>query len=277
MTDTILPNPQNTLDATIRAARLADPVVKHDGGRTHVFVPNDFMLEDITDPHTPPPYIKQSISLSDRSSFIAYINRFKDERTILVADYDSLSINGYLDYHNASEPSDPTLEALDPMPVTHRARFSIKESLEYARWSLMEGAMHSQQDFALFIEENVFDIVHPDHAEIIEICRDLEATQGAQFKSRTRLENGDLSFKYESETRITNDVVVPEEIRLSIPLFYGEEPTEIRAKFRFRVSDGGLKLGFKWHRVEYQRQDKFHEMAMEASNETACDLFMGSI
>lgn len=276
MTETpTYPDPKGALDAAIEAARIADPIINHTHGRKHAFVPEGFRLEDISDPDRLPPYIKQSITLNDRSSLIAYVNKFSDQRSILIANYDASTITARLDWH-ADSVADDAYGALSAQANQHTATFKIANSLEYARWSKMEGEMHSQADFALFIEENVSDIIWPDHGEIIEICRDLEATQGAQFKSRTRLENGDTAFKYETETRVTNDVVVPDEIRLSIPLYFGEDPTEIRAKFRFRVSGGGLLLGFKWHRVEYQRQAKFQEMAHDASEQTSRPVFFGA-
>lgn len=276
MTETpTYPDPRGALDTAIEAARIANPIIVHANGRKHAFVPDGFTLADISDPDRLPPYIKQSITLNDRSSLINYVNRFSDQRSILIANYDTSTITARMDWH-ADSVADDAYGPLSAQPNQHTATFKIANSLEYARWSKMEGEMHSQADFALFIEENVSDITDPDHGEIIEICRDLEATQGAQFKSRTRLENGDTAFKYETETRVTNDVVVPDEIRLSIPLYYGEEPTEIRAKFRFRVSDGGLLLGFKWHRVEYQRQAKFQEMAFDASGQTGRPIFFGA-
>lgn len=264
--------PRDALDASIEGARLADPVIDHGDGRKHAFVPERFQLQDISDPHRLPPYIKQSITVNDRASLIGYVNRFSDDRSILIANYEASTITARLDWHSDNQAA----TELAAQPNVHVATLKIASSLEYARWSEMEGKMHSQEEFAIFIEENVSDIIDPEHATIIEICRDLEATQGAQFKSRTRLENGDLSFKYETETRVTNDVVVPDEITLAIPLYYGEEPTEIRAKFRFRVNGGGLQLGFKWHRVEYQRQAKFQEMAHDAAEQTGRPVFFGA-
>ncbi len=111
-------------------------------------------------------------------------------------------------------------------------------------------------------------MVDPEAASLIEICRDLEATQGINFKSGVRLDNGDRTFTYEDETKVKNELVVPSEIKLAIPLYYGEEPTIITAKFRFRVKPGALYFGFTWHRVEYQRQAKFRELATLAADET---------
>lgn len=153
----------------------------------------------------------------------------------------------------------------------------MRDSEEYKRWEKAEGEFHTQSEFAVFIEENVTDVASPDHSVLLEICRDLEATQGAKFKSGVRLDNGDRTFTYENETQIKNDMVVPTKIKLTIPLYQGEEPTEITANFRFRVRPDGLYLGFTWHRVEYQRQAVFQQVATQAANETGLPLFFGRI
>lgn len=275
MTDTTTLDPRSALDTAIDAARLANPTIKFEDERSFVFVPEGYDLKETTHGDLLDNHIKQKPLLHDRTSLCTYVNRFKDERSVLFADYDASTISAHLDYHHSNEFDREGLSESAPSHNNHVSTLRIRQSEEFARWAGMEGKMHSQAEFALFIEENVTDIITPEHGEMIEICRDLEATQGSSFKSRTRLENGDLSFKYETETRVTSDVVVPSEIALLIPLYYGEDPTEIRAKFRFRVSEGGLLLGFNWHRVEYERQAKFHEMAYDAAETTGLPVFFG--
>lgn len=264
-------DPRAALDTAIDAARLASPEINLLDGRSFAFVPNGYSLNETTSPDRLRDHVRAATVMDDRTSLIGYVNRFSDARSILFADYDASTIKACLDWHHANDAETP----LAPQQAAHGAVLRIRQSEEFARWSAMEGDMHSQAEFALFIEENVFDISDPDHAQIIEVCRDLEASQDSSFKSRTRLENGDMAFKYETDTRVTNSVVVPNEIGLSIPLYHGEAPTEIRAKFRFRVSGGGLLLGFKWHRVEYQRQAKFREMAFDASEQTGRPVYFG--
>ena len=262
-------SPCHALDAAIDAARLATPVVDHDDGRKHVFVPNGYDLKEVTDPNHLPPHIKQKITVDDRASLTAYANRFSDQRSIIIADYDSGKIAAHLDWHADNE------HELAPQHSAHSVTLALRDSEEYKRWSKMENALHTQQEFAFFIEENVADVIDPDASTLLEICRELEATQGASFKSGTRLDNGDRSFIYENETRAKNEMVVPTEIKLAIPLYQGEEPTTITAKFRFRVKPDALYLGFNWHRVEYQRQAKFSELATVAADETGLPVFFG--
>ena len=260
---------RHTLDAFIDAARLAQPLIAHEDGRRHVFVPKGYDLREVTDPTHLPGHIRQRVSVDDRASLTAYANRFSDTRSLLMADYDSGTIAAHLDWHADND------HALAPQHSAHSVTLGLRDSEEYARWAAMENALHTQQDFAIFIEENVADVSDPDAATLLEICRELEATQGASFKSGTRLDNGDRAFLYENETHVKSEMVVPSEIRLAIPLYQGEAPSTITAKFRFRVKPDALYLGFTWHRVEYQRQATFRQMATTAAEETGLPVFFG--
>jgi hypothetical protein len=130
---------------------------------------------------------------------------------------------------------------------------------------------------AAFLEENAVDVVDPEPAVLIEISRDLEGTQGVTFKSSTRLENGDRSFVYETETRAKGDIRVPREFTLEIPLYEGEEPTSLRCAFRWRISGGALQMGFQWRRVEYQRRAHFAQIANAAAEATGRPVFFGRV
>lgn len=266
--------PENALNAAIKAARIASPVIEGPHGARHILVPEGFRLEAAHDPHALPPHIiKTAVVVDQRASLSAYVNRFSDERSILIADYDSGSIKAVLDWHydNGLEEA----EVLEPQPREHTCTLKLRPSEEFKRWAEMENTFHGQAEFAAFLEENAVDVIDPEPAILIEISRDLEGTQGVTFKSSTRLENGDRSFVYETETRAKGDIKVPSEFVLSIPLYDGEQPVELRCAFRWRISSGQLQMGFIWRRVEYQRRAHFTQIATAAAEETGRPVFFG--
>lgn len=266
-----LGNPRAALDVALEAARLADPVIQGPHGARHIALPDGYRLHDVKDPFALPPYINATRTVVDeRASLAAYVNRFSDHRSILVADYDSGRINALLDYHGCNSEGE-----LRPGPRQHTCILKLRDSEEFQRWSKMQGKFHSQAEFAAFLEENAIDVVDPEPAVLIEISRDLEATQGVTFKSSTRLESGDRAFVYENETRVKGEVRVPREFVLNIPLYAGEGPVMLRCAFRFRINAGGLELGFEWRRVEYQRQAYFAQIATQAAEETGLPVYFG--
>lgn len=265
--------PGETLEAVLHAARIAAPVIERGEGIAYAFVPAGFKLQDIGDPHRLPPYIKQSVTVDDAESLIQYANRFSDSRSVIIADLDALSIGAVLDWHSGNQ--EPSYDPLFSMPCQHRAALKLRNSEEFARWAAMENKLHDQAVFAEFLDENSSDIIDPEPAVMIEIARDLEATQGVKFKANNRLQTGERSFSYETETHVKGDLKVPQRFRLAIPLFHGEEPTEIEASFRFRPQSDGLKLGFVWRRVEFVRQAKFREIAHRVAEATGLPVYHG--
>lgn len=258
-------------ETALAAAGMAKPMIETPDGRRLIVRPREFDVQDVSDPHRLPPRIKQKITFIDRSSLTTYAKRFQDHRSILLANYEAGTIAAHLDWHASSDHD------LEPQACDHVATLKIDDSEEFTRWNKMEGKLHSQEEFAYFVEENVSDVIDPEASDLVEICRELEATQGTAFKSGTRLENGDRTFIYETETRVKSEVSVPTEITLRIPLYHGEEPSEVRAKFRFRPSTNGLMLGFQWHRVEYARQATFRQMAHQVSEDTGLMPLFGAL
>ncbi|MCJ8138410.1 DUF2303 family protein [Falsirhodobacter halotolerans] len=269
----VIEDPRAGIEAAIEGARLADPILRLLDGRTFALTPDKHRLQDITDPHRLPPRQIQRVTLDNRRSLSDYANRFSTAASILIADYDAMTIAAHLDFHRSNQDDEEGI--LLPGACKHTATFKLLPSEEFQRWDAMEGDFHPQAEFAAFLEENSVDISMPEATVMVEISRDLEATVDQSFKSSVRLENGDRKFRFETDTRVANDVVVPREFFLNIPLYNGEPPVELRAAFRFRPTAQGLLLAFEWRRVEYQRRATFAEIAATAAEETGLPFFMG--
>ncbi|MBW4982522.1 YfdQ family protein [Mameliella sp. CS4] len=271
MTETAQTDPRAALDVALNAARLADPVIEGEHGKRFTFGPTDFKLTEIPNPHALPPHIQAQPVVDDAQSLITYANRFSSAESLLIADIDSLRVMACLDYHAGNQDSEP----LVPGPRKHTATLQLRESEEFKRWNEVQGELIDQMAFAEFLDENASDIIDPEPTVMIEIARDLEATQGVNFKSSTRLQTGERSIVYETETHTKGEMKVPTQFTLQIPLFAGEAPVDITASFRFRPSAGGLKLGFVWRRVEYRRQAEFQQVATRIAEGTGLPVVFG--
>lgn len=266
-------NPGETLETVIKGARLADP--RHFGpdGREYVALPDDFHLHELEDRAELPPWQKQRVIVDDRASLSAYANRFSDERSIIIADYDALTISARLDWNHDNQSNDVG----KPGPNEHSVTLKLRPSEEFSRWdAFVKAKFQDQETFARFLEENSSDVLHPDPATLIEISRDFEATVGQTYKTSTRLDNGDRKIFFETENRASNGVTVPKKITLHIPFYNGEEPSDLEALFRWRPSGGGaVVFALEWHRVEYARRARFTAIAYTASEETGLPVFIG--
>lgn len=265
-------NPGETLETVIKGARLADP--RHIGpdDRAYLALPDGFKLVELTDRAQLPPWQKQAVIVDDRASLSSYANRFSDERSIIIADYDALTISARLDWHHDNQ----SIHFSNPGPNDHNVTLKLRPSEEFSRWdAFVKEGFHHQEAFARFLEENSSDVHLPDPATLIEISRDFEATVGQTYKSSTRLQNGDRKIFFETDNRATNDVIVPEKITLQIPFYNGEQPSNIEAKFRWRPSGGAVVFALEWHRVEYHRRAHFSQIAYTAAEETGLPVFIG--
>jgi uncharacterized protein YfdQ (DUF2303 family) len=265
-------SPGETLETVLRAARLASPMVIGPQGRNHVMLPNDFRLHELPDDSILPSRTKQRVTVDDRASLTAYANRFSSPASILLADYDKGEISARLDWHpNNALPAFPAPDA-----DVHSVTLKLRLSEEFQRWGAFEGKLHPQEDFARFLEENSSDIGFPEAATMIELSRDFEATVGQTYKSSVRLENGDRRINFQQDSRPSGEVVIPTKFVLSIPIYNGEEPDDLTCLFRWKANgQGGILLGFQWHRVEYQRRAHFQAIATSAAEETGLPSFIG--
>lgn len=266
--------PMAALDVALISAHMAEPIRRTEDGREFAILPGEFKATEITSPHRLPPRIIQRLTTDDAQSLITYANRFSDHRSLLIADIDELAMTAALDWHRGNQDTDSPLA---PDAVKHKATLQLRESEEFRRWNAMQDHMHDQMVFAEFLDENATDIIDPEPSVMIEIARDLEATQGVVFKANTRLQTGERSLTYETETHTKGDIKVPTRFTLQIPLFDGEEPVDIVASFRFRPRPDGLKLGFVWRRVEYRRQAEFRQIAHRVAEATGLPVMFGRV
>lgn len=262
---------RGAFEVALEAARLENPVVRGEDGREHLFVPNGFSALDVTDPYRLKSSAHVNLTFDLKRSLIEYVNRFGLAGSVLLADVDAGTIRAVIDYHAASDKQKPGSVG----GLFHSATFKLRPSEEWLRWNKFEGDLHGQAEFASFLEENAVDIKRPDPADMIEISRDLEAVQGAEFKGSVRLANGDRSFAYATETKTKNDVVVPQSFVLDIPLYAGEERIELEAALRWRPTGEGIKFGFEWRRVKYQQIAYFQQIATEIVEGTGVPVFYG--
>lgn len=264
-------DPRAALDVALDAARLANPVIFGADGRMYAALPKTHGLTEIKNRSELDPWPTEALTFDDQASQIAYVNRFSDARSVLIADYSGLTVTARLDWH----PQNANPGFHTTAPDAHTATLKLLDSEEFSRWKAAEGKMHDQAEFARFLEENSADIRSPDPAVMIEIARDFEATAGSVYKSSVRLDNGDRRLTFETDTRAREDMVIPQKFELFIPVFNGEPAEPLTCLFRWRAVGGKVQLGFVWHRLEYQRRARFSQIAFAVAEATGLPVFMG--
>jgi uncharacterized protein YfdQ (DUF2303 family) len=251
------------------------------GNREFVVLPRQdgaMELKDITLPNSAavvaPQLVSQHVKLHTPHSLTDYVNRFKNDDSVVFADIAHNRIETIIDYHRqpllkqaSLAPPDPAHNPTATLSV-HRASLTLPFSLEWQTWTGISGKLMSHQAFATFLEENAVDIKNPVGADLLELCRDLQVANNVNFSSSVRM--GDITkFEYakDNDAKTRGDIALPSSIMLSIPVYFGEPPVAVMAYMRRKIDDGALYLGVQLSRAENVRQDEFHRIVGEVSSE----------
>jgi len=230
--------------ATANAAAASEPRRVTPEDVPFVVIPNDHDVIKLEDTLRFPLRTRAKVQINAADSFIAYVNKHKSDMTALY---------GLM----GEKPS--FLAVIDdnqlfcPAWREHQARYACPLSPEWLVWTSKEhnGKAKSQVDFARFIEDNLLDIVEPTAADMLAVSRTLEAKKSVQFNSGVRLDNGDVQFTFNEETKGTagkGTLEVPERFGIAIPVFEGGDKYMVDARFRYRISNGGELT--MWYELE---------------------------
>ncbi len=252
----------------IDALRIVPPVSKLKDGREVLLVPDGYKAEFMPVAPPLPERVIARRAFHDGDSLAAYVNRFKGPESLLIADVDARTISVALDYHR-----DP----VEPAAVAHVASWEMQCSQEYRQWESFEGKLHEQAEFIRFLEENVMDVHLPDPAKLLDLCRDFEAIKTVNFKASRRLDNGDREFTYAESTGTADRIAVPQKLVINIPIFHREESQELHALFRYRMREGGLQLGYEFHRLKHVFDAAFRVAAVRVAESCGLPAHFGKV
>lgn len=231
----------------------------YDTNAPFVVVPEGMKVLDLESLMPRPRRIRHAITFIDVDSFTRYFQDFRVGYLPRLFGYigaNGLNIVGVIDYDvpavvNADQEGKVT-GANAPIPAwnSHIAHLELAYHRDYATLKSMDGRMLTQQDFALFVEENLHLFQTPDSATMLEIAQELKGARNVSWKAGKRLSNGQVSLEYNESTTATtvrgHELEVPEYLVLTCPVYEGFPAHELRAAFRWHLSDDGkVSLGYR--------------------------------
>lgn len=197
------------------------------------------------------------VALTDADSFVAYVKRHmtEDGTTIwanLAKGTGSARVVAVIDDHSTT-----TL----PGWGRHRATMSLQTTPDWDHWLGQDNKWLSQDAFAEHIEDGADAIREPVAATMLEIAENFHARHGVNFKSTRRL-SGEVQFQYEENTNAqSGELTIPTTITLGLAPFEGGTPYAITARFRYRLANGNLSLGYRLIRPDRVRKAAFTDVA----------------
>lgn len=246
------------------------------------------------------PYIDQLKLVPDRrngtavitevSSFINHVNLYQLPESALFASYklDGNNLNAKIqviyDYNERTYTEG--IEATAAM-MRHRAEYNFPLSNQLKAWMSKNGTFMSQEDICYFIEDNIYDIVHPteedqifisdlkptmgDTIEVLEMARALRVNISEDFEDVIDEKNGLRSVKFTRNAvgrkADGNIATVPNFFVIRIPLFNGSEAVRILVRIKFKKTSDGNKVSWMY---ELYRLDRFLEASFKETCEKIC-------
>lgn len=228
-------------------------------GRPYFIKPTLATIEDAERWLPAPVATRATVALADADSFVAYVKRFADAGTVVFADLVNRRFEAVIDYHQKDEPR----------WCRHRATFACALTPDWLTWSKADKTVMDQEAFGLFLESNIPNIAEPAAADLVAMSLTLDAKKAVEFRSSTRLSDGQVQFKYEEsiEGRATGsqggELKIPHAFVLGLVPFVGMDPTKPRrleARFRYRIQAAKLSLWFELVRPEEVLRTAFEEL-----------------
>jgi uncharacterized protein DUF2303 len=229
---------------------------------------------------TEPERRKGTARLTEVESFIAHLNRFKEEHSCIFVDRNpkAPSMLAVLDYHEALKPTQlfggGVRQDGRPRFGEHRSHYAFPVSDAWKIWSSMNGHEFDQGAFAQFIEDNLADVAVPEVAresaraqtfmatfrcnfggpeKILQLSRGLTVHVGDKVEQYMDPATGEGRLRFESQHTTTvggEQVPVPSAFILTIPVFREGTVYIMVARFRYRVKGGSATFWYNLHRPE---------------------------
>jgi len=187
----------NINDSTIDrlgALTVAASNIRSIGDAHFLILPPDYRQVDITDAiekAMPEPHRKSgTVVLSDPSSFMQYVaDQATPDDCYIYADPDTRTMVAVLNDHGQGHGG---------MPAWRDFRVSYTASLsrEFAAWLKNDRVVMEQEQFAVFLEDNVADISEPTGETMLQVALTLQAKTEVAFSSHRRLDNGQVQLCY---------------------------------------------------------------------------------
>lgn len=253
--DAVLTDAQAVIDAAVRSAQptiVADKIAL-------VPVPAGGHVEKIDlraelAPYDERPARKRgTFAVHDADSFVAYLSKHALPNTEVWADATAAKVVGVVNAHSGGKDVAGWGD--------HRVTFAAAETDAWRAWAARDGQLLSQSDFAELIEERSVDIIRPSAADMLELAQTFEATIGVRFESSKLLSSGERVLEYREQVDAkagrAGKLEIPKDFELALIPFEGADRFKVTARFRYRITDGALRVGYRLDRPADVKREAF--------------------
>jgi len=192
---------------------------------------------------------RANILVSTLDSFIQYLDTHKEMGTIVVI---KTGLNGNapefistIDYHSMDVPG----------WREHTITLVLTLDHDWMAFQEKDDQFMTQSEFAEFLDDNGVLFSSPSGADLLELITNLEGHSNASIKSHVRLRDGTIRLTYDEEAGVkskttSQEVILPDTINLSVPVFVNGAPYPLKARLRYQVGQGRVSFKLKLNRPQ---------------------------
>lgn len=258
----------------IGAMATAAVAVQEIGNTHHMVVPEGYKLVDLTaaieKAYINPSRKTGTVHLSEIASFNVFVaDQGGPRETYIYADPEARTLTAVMNDHAKSSHEAGWRD--------QRAVFKAELSREFDTWMRNNKQLMEQEAFAIFLEDNIADVVEPSGETLLQVALTLQAKTEVNFSSHRRLDNGQVQFAY-SETidaRATGgQIEIPREFAIGARLFKNGEGYKVRARLKYRLGSGKVKFWYELDRPETVIEEAF-QAYINAARENGFTVLLG--
>jgi uncharacterized protein YfdQ (DUF2303 family) len=244
-------------------------------GREFVLHDSDLTLTLVGDPLEHPRRKGGLNILHSTESFCQWVLDQKTPETVIFADPHTSLFTAVIDYHAKNDG--PAGWAI--FSGGHALRFSQP----FSDWMAINDTRIGQVALAEFLEEHMGEIAEPNGASLLTAVLDLKARTRVAFSKAVSLQTGETQLSYVEETDLNDKkragvIALPENLTLVMPVYFGGNPSIIKAKLRVRLRDGDAGFVVKMLNIAEVQREAFNATIEEV--QTRCPdvpLYLGSV
>jgi uncharacterized protein YfdQ (DUF2303 family) len=162
----------------------------------------------------------------------------------------------------------------------HRIELALRHTPSWLAWAGRDKRLSGQEEFAEFIEDRLPDIVDPSGASMLELASSFQATTKAEFKGAVALQSSTRKLQFEETIAARagqkGEIEIPATFQLGLVPFEGSDAYRVTARFRYRIRDGHLQIGYALERPEDVLRQAFKDVQDAVSEATGQRVLLGT-
>jgi uncharacterized protein YfdQ (DUF2303 family) len=243
-----------------------------------------------------PKHRRGTAVLLSLDSFIAHVNRFKDDDSVVFANNDRAkpSLTAVLDYNKAGAAADPRFGA-------HRSAFAFPLDDAWKAWVGASGKTMEMNEFAVFLENRIIDVMPTaavalntesklfvdalggqakiaEPSTLMQISTELRVMENSIVREAKNLSSGETVMEFGSahETEAAGvKITMPTMFVVAIPVFNNGPIYQVIARFRYRKTGAKVVFWYDLWRTDKVFDHAFDEAILSVREDTALPVLLG--